>query len=238
MSIVDEMIAHAQEEAPNEACGLVVAHGRKVRTQRARNVAEEPRITFVIDPEAWLAIPEADEVVGIYHSHPVTPAEPSTADLVGCEASGLPWHIVTPSGAHHYFEPSGYQAPYRGRPYVYGTLDCFTIVRDYYQREFSIDLPEIERPNFWWKHGGNLYVEHYAKYGFVRLADEAPRIGDVFLIQMMSDVPNHAAIYVGDQKILHHVQNRLSSIDVWGGMWSRCMTHHLRHQSLMEAGHA
>jgi proteasome lid subunit RPN8/RPN11 len=237
MSLVDEMVQHAIDDQPNEACGFIVTFGRRTRLVRARNVAEEPRVTFLIDPEAWLSLSDEEQVVGIYHSHPVTSPEPSMSDRVGCEASEVPWHIVTPAGGYHYFEPSGYQAPYKGRPYVYGHLDCFTLVRDYYQREFGIELHELDRPNEWWKHGKNLYVEHHQAYGFRSLVDAKPEVGDIFLIQVFSEVPNHAAIYVGDQKILHHVQGRLSSVDVWGGMWSRNMTHHLRHESRMEPEH-
>jgi proteasome lid subunit RPN8/RPN11 len=235
MDLLDAMVEHAQAEVPNECCGLIVARGKKTRLMRCRNVSETPRTDFEIDPQAWLELEEGEEVVAVYHSHPFTSPEPSMADLAGCESSGLPWHIVTPIGGHRYIEPSGYQAPYVGRPYVYGVLDCFTLVRDYYRREYGIDLPELERPRNWWLSGLDLYRDNFERYGFVRVDGENPIPGDAFLIQVFSPVPNHAAIYLGDGKILHHVQGRLSTIDVWGGMWERSMTHHLRHSSLVKA---
>ena len=36
-------------------------------------------------------------------------------------------------------------------------------------------------------------------------------------MHLEADVPNHAGIYLGDNVILHHVQGRLSSRDVYGG---------------------
>jgi cell wall-associated NlpC family hydrolase len=53
--------------------------------------------------------------------------------------------------------------------------------------------------------------------------------GDCFLMQVASPVPNHAAVYLGDGLILHHLQGRLSSRDVYGGYWQKVTTHVLRY---------
>lgn len=233
MELLAEMVAHAVQVQPLEACGLVVAmrDGKKQRLVRARNVAPNPRHEFDLCPDAWLALATGEDVVGIYHSHPFTSPEPSMADRVGCENTGLPWHIVTPAGGYQYFEPSGFEAPYLKRPYVYGTLDCYTLIRDWYRRECGITLPEFHRPPKWWEKGMNLYVDNFEAVGFISLHGQVPQRGDLFLIQMFSPVPNHSAICLGDGMILHHVQDRLSTREVWGGMWERHMTHHLRHAS-------
>jgi hypothetical protein len=56
-------------------------------------------------------------------------------------------------------------------------------------------------------------------------------------MQVASPVPNHAAIYLDDGPILHHLQGRLSSRDVYGGYWQKITTHTLRHQLLQELLH-
>ena len=53
------------------------------------------------------------------------------------------------------------------------------------------------------------------------------------LMQLQSPLPNHAAIYIGDGQILHHLQGRLSSRDLYGldsyyGKSTACV---LRHES-------
>lgn len=236
MDLLLEMVEHAREESPNEACGLVVASGKKHRTIRAKNVAADPWNTFEVDSDAWLAVEEHEEVIGIYHSHPRGTAQPSQADLVGIEASGLPWHIVNLDGSHTCTHPSGFQAPYLKRAYLHGVLDCYALIRDWFNREWNLGLPDFERDDSWWEKGGNLYVDNYEQCGFVRLVDQTPKTGDIFLIQLNSKVPNHAAIYVGDGNILHHCYHRLSSREVYGGMWQKCTTHHLRHISRMSNG--
>lgn len=232
MTMLEDMLQFAQQEAPNEACGLVVATGKRQRLQRAKNIAANPTTTFDLDPDAWLQIGDDESVVGIFHSHPMTSAEPSMADLAGCEASAMPWHIINPQTAQYvYFEPTGFVTPYAGRPYVHGVLDCFTIVRDWYKREANLELPNFRRTDGWWERGEDLYVDNYGDCGFERLIDQPCKRGDLFLIQVASKVPNHAAVFLGGDQILHHAQGRLSRIDVYGGMWEKCTSHHLRHPS-------
>lgn len=235
MLLLDDIMAHAAECAPHEACGLVVASGKKHRLIKARNLSNDPRNSFALDPEAWLEVGERDAVVGIYHSHTVCSSAPSMADLSACEQTRLPWYIVAyPGGDHHVVEPSGFEAPYVGRPYVYGVHDCWTVVRDWYTREWSLDLHDFMRIDRWWLTGGNLFVDNFAKLGFVALPPEAgAEEGDAFLMQVNSPVPNHCAVFLADGTILHHVEKRLSTRDVWGGFWAKHCTHHLRHKSKM-----
>jgi cell wall-associated NlpC family hydrolase len=51
------------------------------------------------------------------------------------------------------------------------------------------------------------------------------------LMQIRSKVPNHAAVYIGDGMIMHHMYKRLSTRDMYGGMWADHATHVLRHES-------
>ncbi len=74
-------------------------------------------------------------------------------------------------------------------------------------------------------------MDNFADAGFVVVEPDDLLVGDVFLMQVNSEVPNHAAIYLGDGLILHHLQGRLSSRDVYGGYWQKITTHTLRHQS-------
>lgn len=237
MTLVQDILDHARDEYPNECCGLVVASGKRHRVIRARNLAGNPRLHFDLDPEAWLEVDDEEEsVVGIYHSHTDELAEPSPADLTSCELTGLPWHIVSwPGQDYRMVEPSGYQAPYLDRPYVHGVHDCYSIVRDWYLREFGLELTNYTRPDFWWETDGhNLYLANFSNEGFRRLPDGTPHErGDVFLIQLHSKTANHAMVCLGDGTALHHAMGRLSKIEPFGGIWDKHCVAHLRHNSRM-----
>ena len=49
--LVDEIVAHAREEAPNECCGMVAgSNGRATRVYRARNAEASP-LRYAIHPQ-------------------------------------------------------------------------------------------------------------------------------------------------------------------------------------------
>jgi proteasome lid subunit RPN8/RPN11 len=83
----DTIVAHARETAPAECCGLLLGRSSEiVEAVRARNIAAAPGSRFLIDPrDHFAAIRSARvrslDVVGFYHSHPRSAAEPSARDL-------------------------------------------------------------------------------------------------------------------------------------------------------------
>jgi proteasome lid subunit RPN8/RPN11 len=228
------VLAHAARDFPREACGLLVIHKGRETYVPCRNIGVGTD-QFVIHPEDYVRADRLGEIVGVFHSHPNLPAEPSQADKVACEASGLPWFILSfPSGQWHEMQPSGYIAPLVGRAWAHGVLDCYSVIRDWYRAERGIDLPNFDRFDEWWKRGQNLYLDNFGSAGFEALGtvqSQDMEIGDVLLMQVASPVPNHAAIYLGDGLILHHLQGRLSSRDVYGGYWQKITTHILRHRT-------
>ena len=86
---LDEMIAHAREEAPNECCGMLGGkNDRVLKLYRARNEAPEERrpYSYQLHRQDLIHIisdvRENDwEVVGVYHSHTGTDAYPSPTDV-------------------------------------------------------------------------------------------------------------------------------------------------------------
>jgi proteasome lid subunit RPN8/RPN11 len=77
------LAAHAEAEAPNEACGLVLLRdGVAERYVPGRNAAESPyRFELEFDdPEIWFAEDEGYELA-VFHSHLASPARPSRTDV-------------------------------------------------------------------------------------------------------------------------------------------------------------
>ena len=77
-----ELREHAEHEAPNEACGLVVlSAGVAERYVRGRNAAASPyRFELEVPVETWFLEDEGYELA-VFHSHPSSPPRPSRTDV-------------------------------------------------------------------------------------------------------------------------------------------------------------
>ena len=73
---------HAEDEAPNEACGLLVLRdGIAERYVPGRNAAESPyRFELETDPDVWFLEDDGYELA-VFHSHLDAPAYPSRTDV-------------------------------------------------------------------------------------------------------------------------------------------------------------
>jgi proteasome lid subunit RPN8/RPN11 len=85
-SLIDEMVAHAREDLPNECCGMVGGvDGEATEVIRVQNAAASP-LRYEMDPkaqyDAYKAIEDqGHELLAIYHSHTKSAAYPSQTDV-------------------------------------------------------------------------------------------------------------------------------------------------------------
>lgn len=101
--LVDEMVAHATEALPREACGVLTGTEAGVDSVvRMRNVGEGDD-QYAFGPEAQLDLWQALEDSGrrvwaIYHSHPTGGPYPSRVDLTTASYPDLYYVIVGGDG--------------------------------------------------------------------------------------------------------------------------------------------
>jgi proteasome lid subunit RPN8/RPN11 len=94
-----EMVAHAYDGLPMEACGLLAGHlgrGDVTRFYPCRNAEESSRIYTVHPQDFMRADRDAEDaglaIVGVMHSHTHTEAYPSPTDVK--QAPDPDWHYV------------------------------------------------------------------------------------------------------------------------------------------------
>ena len=83
----DEIIDHARAEKPRECCGVIAGRdGVALELFRTTNAAPGNEL-YDIEPDELFrlefeTLPEREmEIVAIYHSHPHSPARPSSTDI-------------------------------------------------------------------------------------------------------------------------------------------------------------
>jgi [CysO sulfur-carrier protein]-S-L-cysteine hydrolase len=99
-----EIIAHAQAELPNEACGLLAGEGGTVRhVYPVENSLHSPW-AYEMDPTQQVHVMLEIEAAGwelsaIYHSHPGGPPVPSPTDVARAYYPDSIYLILAPEAA-------------------------------------------------------------------------------------------------------------------------------------------
>lgn len=83
--IVNEIIEQGKKEAPIEACGYLAGRDETVLKHYPMTNIDKSEDHFSLDPKEQFKIlkearNEGLKIIGIYHTHPVSPASPSEED--------------------------------------------------------------------------------------------------------------------------------------------------------------
>lgn len=114
------LLAHAQATPMLEVCGLL--GGREACASSLYRIPNEdpsPATAFEMAPQAMLTAfqtmrARGEDLVGIYHSHPQSPASPSARDLAAAAYPGVAYLVVsllppTPAVGAFVFDGEGFQ---------------------------------------------------------------------------------------------------------------------------------
>lgn len=231
---IKKIIDHATSEKHShnaECCGFVISGEYGYDYYKCENTARNKQQDFRIDKSEYAKASKLGEIVCVVHSHPNKGANPSEYDKYSHASGNIAWLIV---GLAHSEQLNFMPAPEKvakltGRPFIHGVSDCWSTCRDFY-RQNGLILPDYERKNEWWKNGGNLYEELFTETGFIPVEDGEFLYGDFLLMNIGSRVCNHAAIYVGNNRIIHHLSGRLSEKAIYGDFYRKRTRFHLRHK--------
>jgi cell wall-associated NlpC family hydrolase len=201
-----EQLQQIQQQAieafPNEAVWLLTEQGIK----QVSNVHENPTDFFSVSQKdiAW---GYSNGLKAIIHSHPNGVAAPSQADMESQIQTSVPWGLLATDGESAtdivFWGDGAPKAPLIGRGFRHGVTDCYGLIKDYYELEKGIKLPEFPRSWEWWSHNENLFAEGFSHAGFERIDQSQVKPGDVWLAQIRSAVPNHGGILLENELILH-----------------------------------
>lgn len=238
-----DIIAHAIREYPRECCGVIVD---KVYLPCVNIAADDAQ--FEINPVDLVSASEQGEIRAYVHSHPDGSCEPSIPDRIQMGLHGLPW-VITNGIDTVSHEPKKFTAPLLGREYYHGLQDCYSLVKDYYERELDIILGDYERTDAWWESADSkpLYLDNFKKEGFIEVGNIKKH--DLILCRLgRTEHINHALVFVddgvlkseqtdrvvGNGLVLHHPYNRQSVRELYGEQWQRRAAVVIRHKSLIK----
>ncbi len=117
-----------------------------------------------------------------------------------------------------------------GRPFYWGSTDCFGLTRSFFDDNFGIEIANYARPTNWDADKLDIIEQLATREGFVKIANWSLadlRPADVMAMAVGSSAPNHLAVYLGGNEIIHHLARRRSRIEAYKPFWPVCFL--LRH---------
>lgn len=221
--------AHCFMNTHEETCGLFVLKAGAIEFVPCDNHAYDKMNSFLIHPVDFVRCSDEGDVVAVGHSHVVGTSEPSAEDKLNSENCLLPFIIFQPEALTvATYEPNGEARPLLGRTWTLGVSDCYTLARDYYKTH-GVILKDYVRNDIACLKTESLFLKYFEENDFIEVFD-GPKEHDGILIQVYANIANHCAVMIEGNMILHHLQNRLSCREPWGGYWKRHTLKVLRHK--------
>jgi cell wall-associated NlpC family hydrolase len=116
-----------------------------------------------------------------------------------------------------------------------GRDDCFRLSQRFFKDNFDIVLPDYARPVDWQADKLDLLRMLPEKCGFDTITDwklSDLRPADALCVAIGESNPNHICLYLGDDKILHHLYGRFSRSEIYRDFWRDKTAFLLRHREV------
>lgn len=204
--------AEAQKNAPHESCGFVF---EDFTIYPCKNMAPDPRNYFLINPDDFDSAKAIKKVIGVYHSHPFGAAIHSELDKKNSEDTFMDSYLYSlEEDKVSVYKPMGYKQSLVRRDFCYGISDCWILVQDYYDTKLGIKMninpPRTNEHDIISKNliQNVLIPSLINDYGFSIIKDGELKKYDILIMKMNSSVPNHVAMYLEDNLILHALKDR------------------------------
>jgi len=102
-ALMEQVIAHCRSAYPIEACGLLAGTANRAEKMYAMTNVEPSNVSYMMDPgEQFKVMKEmrknGSKMVAIFHSHPYSPAYPSSKDVALAFYSDSLYIIIGLSG--------------------------------------------------------------------------------------------------------------------------------------------
>lgn len=113
-----------------------------------------------------------------------------------------------------------------------GRDDCYSLAQQFYKDNFDIILPNYARPIDWKSDQLDLLRMLPDRCGFNTITEwtlKDLRPADALCVAVGESNPNHIAIYLGDDKFIHHLYGRFSNVETYRDFWRNHTAFLLRH---------
>ena len=93
--MMDLIYKAAEKRAPEEMCGFVLDENGVEKFIEVKNIAENKKLHFKIDPITLVSYQLKSKIKYVVHSHYDQKCYPSQHDIDNCNSVGIPYLIVS-----------------------------------------------------------------------------------------------------------------------------------------------
>lgn len=227
-NLIQQQIKEAALKTPNEEiCGLLVESGNFYGFIQCTNKSSNKKNHFEISPFDYLNIAETNKIIGILHSQ--RSSVPSSLDIINAFGHNLKSYIYSIDGDIfiEVTEKHLKYGRYLNQKFEIGKQDCYTLIKNFYQQEFNIEINNYPRTDSWFKENPNIIKENYEREGFVEVDNiKNAKEGDVIVFSW-----GHMAIFLEKDLILHIKRDKPSIIEMLNDSYLSRITGIYRHKT-------
>lgn len=215
------------EDSPNETCGFIVEENNEFKCIPTTNIAKNKQINFEISGIDFLNIKSKYNIIAIYHSHTndfedFSEQDKKCAEAMNCD---LVLYFIRDDIFKVYEPLNKKNNKYIGRYFELGKYDCFSLVKDFYEKEKKIILnydKNIYSQNLESMNVENEALKFYEKNNLKQVSINEIKSHDILLMDsFILNKAKHFAIYLGNDKILHQPLFGFSKIDNYCNFYKR-----------------
>ncbi len=183
-----------------ESCGVLVSIGDEVITYKSKNISFHKSKHAILNPLDYIRAAKLGKIIAHFHSQPC--GAPSFTDYLNAINHNI-YSIIYSIKRDIFYIIEPKLKDYLDLDYQCGISDCYTLVREYFNKELNIKLNDYNREDNWWKNSPNLILENFKKEGGIPVSFGDIRPNDVIVFNV-NNIPGHFSIYIGSGLILHH----------------------------------
>ena len=195
-----------------ECCGLITEKDNLLKVFPCENIAINKRNQFKIKEKDYLRASLNGKIKATYHSH-LNEENFSITDRVNCYLSGYIYLLyIIEKNFFKLLNPEN-TFSYLNKEFILGRNDCYHLVKEFYQTEKNIFLPEISN----YDQINDQFISDLASEHHLQIETDVNQIqsGDIIVFNLLGEnkLP-HFAIFLGNGYILHHPRNGYSQINL------------------------
>jgi cell wall-associated NlpC family hydrolase len=217
------------QNSNEETCGLILLKDNKYIVYPCKNISYYKANHAILNPLDYVRASKIGRIVAHFHSHPESD-KPSFMDYLSAVNHNL-YSVIYSIKSNKFYIIEPKLSDYLNLDYKCGISDCYSLIRNYFNKELNIKINDYNREEKWWEKEPDLIINNIKNEGGIEVEYKDLKINDLILFSFNGAL-SHFSIYLGNDMILHHPVGDKSIISELNDSLKRRISKVIRHKDL------